>query len=535
MYSFQVSRKKRILQCTCAIFWALLAGGPIFGFAALKPILINEKIYKEVCDISVNSTGSFTQYSLFDNTPEALKQHQFGKLMSKNENNPETSCTAQDLKLNFIFTVGAVVTNSSAIVIGRVLDIYGPKICGFVGATLLYAACFVFIFAKEIQNSTSSYIDPYLLGYCAMSLGGPFAYMSSFHLSNTFPEKSGTILAFLNGAFDASSAIFLLYKLYYTNYNDLFSLNKFFKVYLFVPSFITLAQIFVMPDISYLAPPGSNLIASANEPAQVNGDDGTETEPLLDSHQNFPQLRRRDSIGDALKQHYVQEYDDHPNDNIGGVFGILHGYSAEFQMKTAWFYLLCAFTTIQMLRLNYFIATIDSQYVYLLGSDKKTQTLTRIFNAALPLGGVLSIPFVGYFLDHHSMVSSLTSLVGLSSIFGFAGLVGNFYFGIINICVFVVFRPYFYTTISDFCAKVFGFDTFGTVYGAVICVSGLFNFFQSALDSTTHELFNMNPRPVNLTLTIISIIIGVTTICYVQLQAKYYKEKKNLNVQSLSV
>ena len=93
----------------------------------------------------------------------------------------------------------------------------------------------------------------------------------------------------------------------------------------------------------------------------------------------------------------------------GGVFGILHGYSAEFQMKTPWFYLMCCFATIQMLRLNYFVATINTQYTYLFHSISRAELLNRFFDVALPLGGVLSIPFVGMFLDHMSTVVVLAS------------------------------------------------------------------------------------------------------------------------------
>lgn len=501
MLSTEASFGRRFAQCFCAIFWCLLAGGPIFGFAALKPVLIEGGVYESECDVSVNPPWmSFLG---------VLKEIQSSKsgIVAK--------CTAQDLRLNLMFTVGAVLTNVSAFVIGRVLDVYGPRVCGLVGAGFLYLACFVFIFSDALEDVR--FFDPYLIGYGAMALGGPFSFISSFQLSNAFPKRSGTVLALLTGAFDASSAVFLIYKLAYDATNGGFTIEKFFCMYLMVPVFMTLAQIFVMPGESYKTT--SEMCADdfgASEPEH------SETTPLVEpAHPH-----RRDSIGDALKQPYANEGEEILVQTSGGVFGILHGYSAEFQMKTPWFYLMCCFATIQMLRLNYFVATINTQYTYLFHSISRAELLNRFFDVALPLGGVLSIPFVGMFLDHMSTVVVLASLLTVSLAIGVLGLFGSYITGVLNVCLFVVYRPFFYTAVSDFCAKVFGFDTFGTVYGAIICTAGVFNYLQSFLDKVTHENFDMNPTPVNVITILVTFVIGVATVGYVNQQAKDYAKKK---------
>jgi hypothetical protein len=80
-------------------------------------------------------------------------------------------------------------------------------------------------------------------------------------------------------------------------------------------------------------------------------------------------------------------------------------------------------------------------------------------------------------------------------------------------------RPGFYansTQNSDYAAKVFGFATFGKVYGLIICLAGLFNFSQSALDALTHRAFDNDPRPVNLILLIIALVVGTTLVIFVK-------------------
>ncbi|KAK6197387.1 uncharacterized protein RJT21DRAFT_123193 [Scheffersomyces amazonensis] len=557
MYHFEVSRSRRLVQVGCAIFWCLLSGGPIFGFAALKPILINEHVYEYTCDLSINGTMTTPSpspfyTSLLHSSSNTLTATLLGNFLKSDEGNGNldgiaAKCTPQDLKLNFMFAVAAVLTNVSALAIGRVLDLYGPRVCGLVGALFLYLASFIFIYTKELEP----YFDPYLIGYAFMALGGPFAYISSFQLSNSFPKNSGAILALVTGAFDASSAVFLIYKIYYIKSDGAFTLASFFKLYLFVPIFITIVQFAIMPSDSYKTPTDNTLCVddeidhhqhvhpttSHNEASgeAVITSSVDETSPLLDEHVVMPSHPvRRDSIGDALKQPYVEEGEEFLIEHTGGVFGILHGYSAQFQINTPWFYLICLFSTIQMLRINYFVATIGTQYAYLFQSVTLADKLNKIFDIALPLGGVISIPFVGLFLDNCSTVTVLSGLLTVSLSIGILGLFGNYIAAVIGVLIFVGYRPLFYTTVSDFCAKVFGFETFGTVYGTLICISGIVNFGQSILDELTHTTFNMNPFPINISLVLITFIIGIITIIYVKIQARLFNEKKRREASNSS-
>jgi hypothetical protein len=83
-----------------------------------------------------------------------------------------------------------------------------------------------------------------------MGLGGPFLFISSMHLSNAFPRNSGQVLSILTGSFDASSCIFLLYRLAYYN-GFRVSPHTFFRVYLFFPVFCIIVQLWFMPRYSY--------------------------------------------------------------------------------------------------------------------------------------------------------------------------------------------------------------------------------------------------------------------------------------------
>ena len=47
--AFEVSKAKRILQVTIAVIYCLFSAGVVFGYAALKPVLIHEGVYHQFC------------------------------------------------------------------------------------------------------------------------------------------------------------------------------------------------------------------------------------------------------------------------------------------------------------------------------------------------------------------------------------------------------------------------------------------------------------------------------------------------------
>jgi hypothetical protein len=83
----------------------------------------------------------------------------------------------------------------------------------------------------------------------------------------------------------------------------------------------------------------------------------------------------------------------------------------------------------------------------------------------------------------------------------------------------VLYRPFYYTAVSDYSAKVFGFQTFGKVYGLIICLAGLFNFLQSPLDALTHKVFHRNPVPINLGLMGVAVGVGTALVIFVRVRS----------------
>lgn len=133
------------------------ASGIVFGFAALKPILIKEGVYQDLC------------------TPDEL------------EKGVEV-CLEQDLRLNFFFSLASTTANLSALPVGWMLDRYGPKFCFLWGCLCLTIGSVLMSLAFQIEE-----FDGYTFGNFFLALGGNFIFLPSFQIANAFPVYAGSI------------------------------------------------------------------------------------------------------------------------------------------------------------------------------------------------------------------------------------------------------------------------------------------------------------------------------------------------------
>ena len=418
-----------------------------------------------------------------------------------------------------MFTIAAVATNVCALPVGTVLDRYGPRVSGIIGSVLLTIGTILLALAAQLP------FDGYIPGYLFLALGGPFVFISSFQLSNTFPNHSGLILALLTGAFDSSSAIFLFYRLLYSASGGSFTPRKFFLIYLVVPAYILLVQVFLMPSRSYKTV--GELVTHAENPEHDvdSADRENQNEQQVLQIRERRRMHRENVISEVTsllgnKGANKQQEEEEKKKAISGVYGAQHGRSALQQIKSPWFVLITLFTVVQMTRINYFVATVRTQYDYILDDYALAEKINNVFDVALPVGGLISVPFIGLILDNTSTLFVLGLLVATATVIGILGVLPFAWAAYANVVLFVLYRPFYYTAVSDYAAKVFGFHTFGKVYGLIICLAGILNFLQSALDALTHKRFEGDPLPVNVILIVVALTVGVALVIYVWFQSR---------------
>jgi MFS family permease len=153
-------------------------------------------------------------------------------------------------RLNFFFAIASTTCNVSALPVGTILDRYGPRVCAVLGSVFLAAGALLMAYSFQLPE-----FDGFVVGNVMLALGGTFIFLPSFQIANAFPKYSGTIVATVTGAFDASAAVFLFYRLAYQDSNGAFSPRKFFFGYLAVPALIFIAQFTIMSPDNYKTMP----------------------------------------------------------------------------------------------------------------------------------------------------------------------------------------------------------------------------------------------------------------------------------------
>ncbi|KAM0748570.1 hypothetical protein T439DRAFT_327827 [Meredithblackwellia eburnea MCA 4105] len=440
----------RLAQIISAVLACLTMGGVIFGFAALKPVLVAEGVYSDLClpgERVRDETGAWKV------------------------------CVDQDTRLNFMFTLASVVTNAVFLPIGYTMDNYGPRFTSVLGGILV--ALGNAVFGIGVRNG---YFDSYIIGFILLGIGGPLIYLPSFHLSNAFPSYSGAILASVSGAFDASSIPYVFYRMAFDVTGGRLTSRVFFWGYCVFPLAFIVEQFMIAPTTTYQRV----ILASKALP---------ETEPEeIPTHEEEGAASTFSRLGTSGKE--GEETED-------AMTGLLFKQSASNQLKSKWFFLLTFFVCIQMTRINFYLMSVDSQLERFTGNTVLAEKLTTAFTILLPVGGVVGIPFIGLLLDHRPCIDVFAVLTIVSTLMGVLGMTPAAWSQIVGIIMFVLFRPLMYTANSDSFAKIFGFQTFGTVFGLAMTFSGLCSLFNTPLDLLVKNQLKGSFIPINTILVVV--------------------------------
>jgi hypothetical protein len=73
------------------------------------------------------------------------------------------------------------------------------------------------------------------------------------------------------------------------------------------------------------------------------------------------------------------------------------------------------------------------------------QPFNEFFDVALPIGGIATVPFIGFLLDSTSTVVVLSLLVFLSTTIGILEALPFLWAAYTNVVLFVLFRPLYYS------------------------------------------------------------------------------------------
>eukprot|EP01126_Amoeba_proteus_P044655 TRINITY_DN4970_c0_g1_i8.p1 TRINITY_DN4970_c0_g1~~TRINITY_DN4970_c0_g1_i8.p1 ORF type:complete len:410 (-),score=45.25 TRINITY_DN4970_c0_g1_i8:157-1386(-) len=365
-------------------------------------------------------------------------------------------CPSQELRFTLIYVISTTAFSLVVLPLGAVLDKFGPKVSSTIGSTLILLGSLLFAF------SSSTGFDAYLPGFLFIGIGGPPIVFSFMHLSNLFPAYKGTIITLFNVGLDASSLMFqLLYFLWF--YSGL-KLRWLFVIYAIFPSFSLVVGTLLWPNKPF------------PEPEQLNEDEETPKKPV---HVN-------DSVPEPEKQTF---------------FKVI--LSSEF-----W---LCAmFTTLNLLRVNFYIGSVEGQLSNCFGvTEAEITTFTNVFGILLPLVGVTSVPLVGWIIDRFGLLFSIFVLTLSGNIYGLLSLLTMLpvQVQVVTFVMVALFRALLFSVMATYVAVKWGMQDFGKLWGIIFFLGGIINVLLYLLGNEIQTKLNNQYFWPNAVLTIVSLLL----------------------------
>lgn len=107
--------------------------------------------------------------------------------------------------VHLMFVVASFFSFMGPLLLGIVLDYYGPRVCSILSISLIGMGCVLF----SISDVESA---PFFMpAICLIAFGGPGVQSAIIHLSNLFPTKKATATAMLTGCFSLSFVVFVVF------------------------------------------------------------------------------------------------------------------------------------------------------------------------------------------------------------------------------------------------------------------------------------------------------------------------------------
>ncbi|XP_039923480.1 equilibrative nucleobase transporter 1 isoform X1 [Hirundo rustica] len=413
---------------------------------------------------------------------------------------PSPDCSGQDEQFSLVFTIGSFMNNFMTFPMGVVFDRFGTTAARLIAISLYTGGTLLVAF------STPEMAVLLFPAMSMLSVGGILLILTNMQVGNLFGNYRSIIITLYNGAFDSSSAIFLIVKLLYERG---LSLRAMFLFLAACSAWHLLRTLFLMPRtrIPYPLPPGYDYGLQCwgrsrsyrtHKDKQPPGEAGPEETPL-----ESPKARGGDMPGTPFRA---------------------CACSWLFAWHVAWL-------SVMQLRHYLFIGTLNPQLEHLARGDHAlVSTYTNAF-AFTQLCGVLCAPWNGLILDRHkrgkgprpegtlaaladlrSAVLSLVVTVAQCLLFSVFAAVPVLPVQFGTFVLQVISRSFLYGGNAAFLAIAFPPQHFGKLYGLAMALSALVALLQYPCVALVQGPLQGDPFYMNLGLIAVVLVAFVSPV-----------------------
>ncbi|XP_071401123.1 solute carrier family 43 member 3b isoform X2 [Centroberyx affinis] len=453
---------RRCLTFATGLVECLCFAGAVFGWASLVFVLKTEGYFSSLCVNATELNGTLI-----------------------------TDCSGQDEQFSLVFTIASFMNNFLTLPNGFLYDRFGTTVARLFGI-FLYTTGTLFV---AFSNAALSILLFPALSFLAV--GGILFLITNMQVGNLFGLRRSTIITLYNGAFDSSSALFLVIKLLFEAGVSLRASFLFLSACGVIHLFRTF---FLLPKttIPYPLPDGYTYGMSCGKsksfsPGQeaANGsaqkDDTTEETPL--DKESPPKQEK------SFRECFL-----------------------------SWFFLWhLLWLSVMQLRHYLFIGTLNPMLQRLTqGEPSLVSQYTNAF-AITQLCGVLCAPWNGLIMDRHkgkprapgetereadlrASVLSLFLTALQCVLFSICASTPSLPLQYLTFILQVLNRSFLYGGNAAFISVAFPSCHFGKLYGLVMALSAVFSVLQYPCFALVKGALGGDPLYVNIALTLLSLL-----------------------------
>ncbi|XP_054684996.1 equilibrative nucleobase transporter 1 isoform X4 [Grus americana] len=411
-------------------------------------------------------------------------------------------CSRQDGQFALVFTIGSFMNNFVTFPMGFIFDRFGTTVARLIAISLYTGGTLLVAF------STPELAVLLFPAMSMLSVGGILLILTNMQVGNLFGKYRSIIITLYNGAFDSSSAIFLIIKLLYEHG---LSLRTMFLFMAACSAWHLLRTLFLMPRtrIPYPLPPAY--------------DYGLQCPGRSQSYRTYEEKRPPEEAPPP------EETPLEPSAPRGGVSP--PGASFGACVRSGVFAWHVAWLSVMQLRHYLFIGTLNPLLERLARGDADlVSSYTNAF-AFTQLCGVLCAPWNGLILDRHkrgkaprpdgalgaladlrASVLSLAVTVTQCVLFSICAAVPVLPVQFATFVLQVISRSFLYGGNAAFLAVAFPPQHFGKLYGLAMALSALVALLQYPCVALVRGPLRGDPFYVNVGLIAVVLVAFVSPV-----------------------
>ncbi|XP_010733813.3 solute carrier family 43 member 3b [Larimichthys crocea] len=450
-------RVRRYFTFATGLVECLCFAGAVFGWASLVFVLKTEGYFSSLCVNTTESNGTHF-----------------------------VDCSGQYEQFSLVFTIASFMNNFLTLPNGFLFDRFGTTVARLFGISLYTTGTLMIAFVTPAASN---------LLFAAMSLlavGGILFLITNMQVGNLFGARRSTIITLYNGAFDSSSALFLVIKLLHETGISLRASFLFLSACSAIHLFRTF---FLLPRkfIPHPLPDGYTYGITCGKSKNLGSEQTTA---------NGETPRKYDNVSDVpVKQEKT--------------------FRECFLSRFFLWHLL--WLSVMQLRHYLFIGTLNPMLQRLTAGEPSLVSQYINAFAITQLCGVLCAPWNGLIMDRHkgkpraageseqeadlrSSVLSLSLTALQCVLFSVCASTPYLPLQYLTFILQVLNRSFLYGGNAAFISIAFPSCHFGKLYGLVMALSAVFSLLQYPCFALVKGALDGDPLYVNIALTLLSML-----------------------------